>query len=418
MSAGAGLVTCAKTVRDLEWRPRFPSPELVGIAAGQFPELAAWRGEEGPRWQITVSPGALGVGTRDRGKAERTHEREHHHHLTDVEQEAAYFAEHGCWPAGTVAREITEWSRKSRSRMIRRLSELDYGPLLNDQAVMPCMITLTYPGDWLTVAPTGQDSKRHLRAFCKRWQRRWSGRLTGIWKLEFQGRGAPHYHLFTVVPGGDAAVFRAWLSATWAGVVGHPDPEEFRRHLLAGTGVDYQEGLRSRDPRRLAVYFAKHGSYSAKEYQHDVPAQWQEKGCGPGRFWGYWGLKPAIAVVDVAPEVGVQAARVLRRWSAAQGTTRQVFAPRDKNGRVQSAYPEVIGLAGRMLLSSHPVRRRRVRRRVKRMKRGRGWVLLNDAPSVASELARFVSVREPETVADRTARLVAATGRMRDVVVC
>jgi hypothetical protein len=50
--------------------------------------------------------------------------------------------------------------------------------------------------------------------------------------------------------------FRRWLSITWADIVAHPDPEQRRRHRIAGTGVDYAEGIRLTDPRRMAVYFA------------------------------------------------------------------------------------------------------------------------------------------------------------------
>src|SRR5207249_5060118 len=61
--------------------------------------------------------------------------------------------------------------------------------------------------------------------------------------------------------------------------------------ILAGTGVDYAEAHKCSDPKRLAVYFGKHGQYRSKEYQHNVPEAWQAPGKGPGRFWGYWGLK-------------------------------------------------------------------------------------------------------------------------------
>ena len=140
------------------------------------------------------------------------------------------------------------------------------------------MVTLTYPGDWLAVAPDGKTVKKHLKAFRKRWERAWGLPLLAVWKLEFQARGAPHVHLFTVVPDGRTEagqVFREWLTASWAAVVAHPDPEERRRHQLAGTGTDYAAGLRSRDPRRIAVYFSKHGLYAAKGYQNEVPVEWR-----------------------------------------------------------------------------------------------------------------------------------------------
>ncbi len=71
---------------------------------------------------------------------------------------------------------------------------------------LPAMITLTYPGDWLTVAPSADAVKRvHFKALAKRWQRNWGHPLRCVWKLEFQRRGAPHLHLFTVPPGGHFA---------------------------------------------------------------------------------------------------------------------------------------------------------------------------------------------------------------------
>lgn len=182
--------------------------------------------------------------------------------------------------------EITGWSAKSRSRMIRVFAELDYAPLMSGEA-LPAMITLTYPGDWLTVAPSADVVKRvHFKAFTKRWKRNWGQPLRCVWKLEFQRRGAPHLHLFTVPPGGHVSSrlkgwtgmeFAPWLSRTWADVVAHPDREQRRRHELAGTAIDYADALTARDPKRLAMYFAKHSApslMSSKEYQHRVPREW------------------------------------------------------------------------------------------------------------------------------------------------
>jgi hypothetical protein len=251
--------------------------------------------------------------------------------------------------------------------MTHRLCELDYAPMQAGTG-LPVMVTLTYPGDWLAVAPDGQAAKKHLRAFLERWHRRWGERLTGVWKLEFQRRGAPHFHVLTTLPAASND-FRPWLSAAWAAVVGHPDPEERRRHQLAGTGVDFATGLRSRDPRRIAVYFTKHGTYAAKEYQHVVPEAWQERGKGPGRFWGYWGLAPCRGEVEVTPQLATAAARVMRRWAHAQGTTRQATVRRADRATGAVSY-------------------RRVRRRVTRLPRGRGWISVNDGPAFAWALSR------------------------------
>lgn len=137
-----------------------------------------------------------------------------------------------------------------------------------------------------------KTAKAHLKALRKRWERAWGLPVLGLWKQEHQGRGAPHYHIFTVVPDGRTAAgkqFRQWLSQAWAEVVNHPDPDEYRKHLAAGTGVDYAAGLRSRDPRRIAVYFSKHGLFGAKEYQNTVPEAWQAPGKRPWPVLGRLG---------------------------------------------------------------------------------------------------------------------------------
>jgi hypothetical protein len=417
----AGLVTSAITgrgpavpdappsVRDV-WGPRFPAADLVALAAGQFVPLPPWAGEEGPRFRIVVSPGAMAVESRDLAKAERTWERTEAARRAAIGVRAvpdeviadAYWSETGedCpydLGGGAPVREITEWSRKSRSRMFRAFCELDYGPFL-ERAGMPGMPTLTYPDDWLTVAPDGKAVKKHLKKFRKRWERAWGEPMLAIWKLEFQRRGAPHVHLYTMVPAGrsaDGRPFRQWLSQTWAEVVNHPDPEQFRKHLAAGTGVDFAAGLRANDPRRIAVYFSKHGLYAAKEYQNEVPPEWQEPGKGPGRFWGVWGLKRCTRAVEVAPKAATAAARVMRRWARAQGVTREVRVPRSRPGEVCPAFvrnvnTDIIGLAGLQLSAGGKPRRRKVRRRVKRLPRGRGWISLNDGPAFAFEVARYL----------------------------
>jgi hypothetical protein len=177
----------------------------------------------------------------------------------------------------------------------------------------------------------------------------------------------------------------------WAQIVNHPDPEEFHLHVMSGTGVDYADGLKSTDPKRVAVYFSKHGSFRAKEYQNCVPPEWQAPGQGPGRFWGVWGLKPARVGVRVSPRDGVKLGRLLRRWAHAQGTTRQSTVKRTRGGAVVSAYSEVIGLAGAEVLAGRRARYRNSRVRAKRLPDNRGWVSVNDGAAFASQIARWLT---------------------------
>lgn len=395
----------------------------MDAAAGDLAELDPWQGvyqgdsewlikrrtpygpaPEGPRARLVVSPGAVAIERRDPARAERARERAAERQRKTQDELAARLLADGEFPPEPESRRVVErWSRRSRGRMTRALCELDYQPLLR-RGVVPAMVTLTYPGDWLTVAPDGAAVKRHLRMLGKRWARAWGAPLVGVWKLEFQARGAPHFHLFTVPPRGVAhdgvagagLAFKDWLSLAWAAIVDHPDAGEYLRHLAAGTGVDWREGLRHRDPKRIAVYFTKHGTFSAKEYQHRVPAPWQEPGRGPGRFWGYWGLHRLTRAAELGPESAIWAARLMRRYARAQGTTRQVQAPRTRGGRAVAAAWEVIGLAGAQLLAgARHTSTRRVRRRVRRMATGAGWLSVNNGATFGVLLARFLHLGGP-----------------------
>ena len=382
-----GLVLCAISGRATEsarvpdtvdglWSPAFPSPELVDAAAALLPAVReeAGRLAEGPRWELTVGPGMFAVATRDWARVERTAERQTEARRKDMDLAVAHHLATGEWSDPPPRAPITGWSRKSRARMVRRLCELDYTPLCA-AGRLPAMVTLTYPGDWETVVPTGPVLKAHMKALRKRYLRTWGEDWACVWKLEFQRRGAPHVHMLCTPPHGQSNTgerFHVWLSRVWAEVVDHPDPEQRRRHQLAGTALDYREGLRATDPRRVAAYFCKHGMLAAKEYQHQVPEAWQEPGRGPGRFWGVWNLERATRTLAVTPATGVQAGRIARRWARAQGRAQQTWKVR------------VEQTTGR-------VRYRRSRSRVKLMSNGgRGWIAVNDGPAFASGLARYL----------------------------
>jgi RNA polymerase subunit RPABC4/transcription elongation factor Spt4 len=449
----AGLVPCAISVREEErsdrtaepeslWKPSFPSPELVQHAADLIPHIKPEAGDlcEGPRWEIVVSPGAFKVRTRNYARAEQTYERAVERHRKQIDVAAAWEGEIPDPPPtrGT----ITGWTRRSRARLVERLSDLDYTKLYGRFHIctscreefngdlarcprcrsdrfkvedrtgrLPAMLTLTYPGDWLTVAPSADVAMGHFQALCKRYARAWGEPLRGPWKKEFQGRGAVHFHISTTPPMRTTTVadpitgqpvrvdFKRWLSIVWAEIVAHPNPEERRKHLLAGTGVDYAQGMKMTDPRRMALYFAKYGAAATgKDYQHRVPPDWLDTAllctscaeeyeedlnecpaCGHpqadalergsvGRFWGYRGLNCNLAIRHVTPVVGLTAGRIARRWYRAKGLTKTVMARRINR-------------------STGKVRYRRTRARRRLFAHGRGFICVNDASAFASQLA-------------------------------
>jgi hypothetical protein len=434
-----GLVICAENVRDPAndgiatgnlraidaLGLRFPSPEMVTAAAALFEPAAPWasgpgrRGTEpeSGRFRITVGPGVVRLGWTNPVRADKTAERAVGHHQRDVDDAKLHVRNDLALTAGdgdqavvsstrrsdmaddhhTAGGVITEWSRKSRSAMCRTFAELDYSPLVESGRV-PAMVTLTYPGAWEVVAPEGASVKRHMVLWRKRFQREYGESARYIWKLEFQLRGAPHIHLWMappMSPGRSGRSFAQWLSESWAEIVDHPDPEQKARHLLAGTAIDVRNGLKACDPKRLAIYFTKHSSpnrHGDKEYQHIVPEQWRQPGRGPGRFWGVYGLKKAIAVVEVAQDAYIAARRIVRRWSRSQAVY----------GNPASRFPTAvvprtaISLVPRVNRGTGVVTCRRVRRRRTLCNQGGlagGYALVNDGPAFAAQLASALRAR-------------------------
>jgi hypothetical protein len=277
---------------------------------------------------------------------------------------------------------IKEWSARSRLRMVETMCSLDWGPVVEPgSGRRPAMVTLTLPGDWRSVAPTRAAFSKIVERFRKRWERA-HGPMRAVWKIEFQRRGAPHLHLYLAVPCG--SMFREWLSLAWTCSiyrlrVVRREGESWdalverveglhgkgvRDSLVAGTGVDWGEGIRASDPKRLAVYFLKratgHNLGRDKEYQHRVPIEWGgmdwetgevlHDGGGPGRFWGYWGLERIVVERELDAEQFVQWRRLLRRWARSKG---------------------------RPVRSLHSGRR------------AGGMVLVNDAPGLLAQAARW-----------------------------
>jgi hypothetical protein len=300
------------------------------------------------------------------------------------------------------------------SRMTKRLATLDWTPF-SSLAWAPAAVTLTYPDRWLELAPDGRTSKKHVRRFEKRFYRAWGFEPIWVWKMEFQRRGAPHFHLLMVTPKpgmragdwrrnsqvriraavGDDMLFRQWVGVVWADVVGEPNPEERQKHINAGTRVDFKEGARCVDPRRAAVYFTKHASFADKWYQNVVPEEWQGPGDGPGRFWGYKGLDRATAVVTIEGEDSVQAKRIMRRWNRAQRTTLKIKRqPVLVDGKPVSVPVTRKRTVDRVNRKTGVIRTRKVNRRVSYLSNasGGGFLCVNDGPDFASRLVRAVEI--------------------------
>jgi hypothetical protein len=151
--------------------------------------------------------------------------------------------------------EIMKFSGASRKRLAFYAANTDIE--------FTWMITLTYPGEWTR---DGKEVKKSFNRFLS-WARSTvkDGRLSYLWFLEFQARGAPHFHILLSRPLDRDSVSKRWFMA-----VGSGD----ERHLFAGTRV---EKIRKRDG--AARYAVK---YAQKMRQKEVPEEYRDI----GRFWG------------------------------------------------------------------------------------------------------------------------------------
>lgn len=125
------------------------------------------------------------------------------------------------------------------------------------------MVTLTYPRDYPS---SGKKIKMHLNTFLT-WCRKRYKPFSYLWFLEFQRRGAPHFHILTDA---DMVADRYLVSERWYHTVDSRDI----RHLSAGTRV---EALRSVDGAARYATF-----YTSKMYQKRIPEGFADV----GRFWG------------------------------------------------------------------------------------------------------------------------------------
>lgn len=167
-------------------------------------------------------------------------------------------------PPESGRKAIEYWSSKSRRRLAFVAS--------NTHVTFRSMVTLTYPSAFDT---DGKRVKQHLRTFLQ-WLRDRAEMIEYLWFLEFQKRGAPHYHLLLDCPVSALPAKQA-ISAHWYHIVASGD----EKHRLAGTRT---ESLRSSDGgKRYAV------KYAMKMQQKHVPTSYQNV----GRFWGHsTGVKP------------------------------------------------------------------------------------------------------------------------------
>lgn len=157
--------------------------------------------------------------------------------------------------------DIQEFSYKSRSRMLKRINQVD-----PERTHLLYHVTLTYPERFPT---DGETHKTDLDVFIKRIKRMFGKQVELLWKLEFQSRGAPHYHILLFIPDEYSLYYlREWFKRNWREVAQRFWDEKIENHKRVS--CDPVDCL-----RKAGFYLSK---YLTKKEDDTPPNQ--------GRYWG------------------------------------------------------------------------------------------------------------------------------------
>jgi len=187
---------------------------------------------------------------------------------------------------------VQGFSSKSRNRLMRTLAKVR-------RDCLPVFVTLTFPAGY----PTIERAKRDLDTFIKRLARKFPN-IAGVWKLEPQKRGAPHFHL--LVWGADHLPMVLFVPQAWHEIAGNGDPNHFAWHMgLLGNKpcvqiIEKQQGV--------FWYASKYMSKKVSETFTD----W-------GRWWGVFFRErlPVGAVVNIkiTERKAIEIIRYMRRFA-------------------------------------------------------------------------------------------------------
>ena len=107
-----------------------------------------------------------------------------------------------------------EFTQRSRTRLLRTFAKIK-APNSKGYRTKVVMVTLTMRD---IIHP--RKAKTFLFTFLKRWRRQYP-QLSGIWKLEFQKRGAPHFHILLYNAG---FIPKDDIRKSWGEVIGQDKP--------------------------------------------------------------------------------------------------------------------------------------------------------------------------------------------------
>lgn len=142
---------------------------------------------------------------------------------------------------------VTSFSRASRKRLLEKCARQDLNEAIRNHPII--FITLTYPKHF----PDARTAKTHLFSLLKRIARHYP-QASGFWRLEFQTRGAPHFHLILFnMPFLPRKTLKEW----WGEILGK-DYLDYSKNVSEAPRCDIRA---VRNARKAMYYVSK---YTAK----------------------------------------------------------------------------------------------------------------------------------------------------------
>ena len=199
---------------------------------------------------------------------------------------------------GGARGEIEVFSPESRYRLFRCLHQLKFKRVT--------FVTLTYPGEFPT---DPRVYKGHLKEYRRRFEAKY-GKVQAVWRLEFQERGAPHFHIFYLdcpfIEIGEWCWLWKCVTHTW----------DMAHELL---GVDVKLVVEGGEQGLIASYV---GKYVAKIDERSQNGR-SEK-CG--RWWGRWNIDEED---PIEIEISDREASLVTSWVLSLGRSGASWEPRD-----------------------------------------------------------------------------------------
>lgn len=164
---------------------------------------------------------------------------------------------------------------------------------------LPCFVTLTYPAIY---SDDPKSWKRDLDKYLKRLARKFP-KVSGVWKLEPQKRGAPHYHL--LIWGVNYIDLLIHTVAAWHEIAGNGDENHREWHA----------GLLNNKPCVSQVEKQQGVFWYASKYMSKPIEGWENV----GRFWGVFFRERLpqgeLVALEVTEAQAMEAIRYMRRFA-------------------------------------------------------------------------------------------------------